>query len=127
MSNEIENNVISDLSWLIETNFSLDLNVYYQILFDYVYQNKKFCKMLFSNHVDPSFSDRLLALFKDACLKSWQTLLNKEAASEDLDYLLHYHLQGCFSVIRKWADTDFSYSKEKITRIISKIDKAIAE
>jgi hypothetical protein len=64
--NEIENNVISDLSWLIETNFSLDLNVYYQILFDYVFQNKKFCKMLFSNHVNPSFSDRLLALFKDA-------------------------------------------------------------
>lgn len=64
--NEIENNVISDLSWLIETNFSLDLNVYYQILFDYVYQNKKFCKMLFSNHVNPSFSDRLVALFKDA-------------------------------------------------------------
>lgn len=61
--NEIENNVISDLSWLIETNFSLDLNVYYQILFDYVHQNKKFCKMLFSNHVNPSFSDRLLALF----------------------------------------------------------------
>lgn len=119
---EMENMVISELTELIETNFSLDFTINYQILFDYIAENKHFCKMLFSNHVTHSFFDRLTLLFKNACLKSWCIALNTTDVSEELNYLAQYHLQGCFAMIRQWAETDFAYPKEKMTDLLSTID-----
>ncbi len=124
---ELENTVITELTELIETNFSLDLNTYYQILFDYVDANQQFCKMLFSNHITHRFFDRLTGLFKQACLKSWTLVLNSSDISDELDYLAQYHLQGCFAIIRKWADADFTYPKTKMTALLSSIDGNIAE
>ncbi|KAF1302865.1 TetR/AcrR family transcriptional regulator [Candidatus Enterococcus willemsii] len=122
---EVENMVIHELSELIETNFSLEFSMYYQILFDYVEKNQQFCKMLFSNHITHSFFDRLTNLFKNACLKSWCILLNTTEVSADLDYLAQYHLQGCFGMIRKWSEANFAYPKEKMPHLLSIIDTSL--
>ncbi|MGX7195369.1 TetR/AcrR family transcriptional regulator [Enterococcus olivae] len=124
---EIENMVLSELTELIETNFSLDFNVYYQILFDYIDEHKYICKMLFSQHVANSFFDQLTLLFKNAYLKSWCIALNTAHVSEELNYLAQYHLQGCFAMIRQWTETDFSYPKEKTTALLSTVDVTLTE
>lgn len=124
---EIEDKVIFELKELIQTHFTLDLTIYYQILLEYVDQNKRFCKMLFSPHVPISFLERLTVLFKNACFKSWGEILGKTEVSEALTYLADYHVQGSFTIIRKWTESNFSYSKEKLATIISGIDFQIIE
>ena len=119
---EIENQVIQELTYLVKENMSLDLQIYYQLLLDYVDEHKVLSKILFSHHTPQSFLERLRILFKNACFKSWGTLMKKEEISIELDYLAEYHVQGSFTIIKKWVDANFDYSKTQLADIISSID-----
>ena len=123
----IENKVIIELSDLIIVNFTLDSKEYYEILLDYVDQNRQFCKMLFSEYAPASFLARLTELFKEACIKSWENFPGKTELSEELLYLVDYHVQGCFTMVRKWTSADFLFSKEKLVSMIATIDERIAK
>ncbi|GIO22884.1 TetR/AcrR family transcriptional regulator [Oceanobacillus sp. J11TS1] len=119
---EIEDTVLEELNDLISSNFFLSLNDYYKILFDYINENKQLCKMLFRNKSTHNFLHNLALLFKNACLKSWRIALNITDISEELEYYAEYHLQGCFAMISKWADSDFAYPREKMIKIMANVD-----
>lgn len=120
--NYMEDTVIEELNDIITANFSLYLNDYYEVLFNYIEENKQLCKMLFGNNGTINFFHRLTMLFENACLKSWCNALNLQDVSEELNYYVQYHLQGCFALVRKWTDSNFEYSKGKMIKMIANID-----
>lgn len=124
---EVEDKVIAQLSVLIQENFSADFKTYYQILFDYCDKNRTFCKMLFSNNAPPTFLERLTELFKDSCLKGWNSFLDSREISEDLLYLVDYHVQGSLIMVRRWAESNFSFSQERLIKMAATIEEQIED
>lgn len=122
---KIEDGVIEELLEIITANFSLSFSDYYTVLINYAADNKKLCKMLFANPA-PSFSNRLTALFKNACLQSWCSMLKCDNVNEALDYYAEYHLHGGFAMIAKWADVDFSYPQTQIIQNLADMDANMA-
>lgn len=122
---EIEDKVIVQLSTLIQENFSADFKTYYQILFDYCENNRVFCKMLFSHHAPATFLERLTELFKISCLESWKALLDTEDITENLLYLADYHVQGSLIMVRRWAESDFSFSQKRLIKMVATIEEQI--
>lgn len=120
---EIEDQVIVDLTTLMTKHATAELDTYYQLLFNYVDQNRLFCKMLFSNHAPHSFLERLTELFQGASLVSWAAI--SSGGTESLAYLAAYHVQGCFSMVQKWTATDFKLPKAELTEMIAMIDQQI--
>ena len=81
--------------------------------------------MLFSHHAPATFLERLTELFKISCLESWKALLDTEDLTENLLYLADYHVQGSLIMVRRWAESDFSFSQKRLIKMVATIEEQI--
>lgn len=120
--NQIQDAVIHELNEVVFENSLSHPNDYYELLFDYIVENKHICRMLFSNNQNNQFFVYLTSLFKKTSLDIWLKAYNVPKSNEALEFYAQYHLMGCLSIISRWVQTNFEYSRDKLVAIISDID-----
>jgi len=117
-----EDIIIQEISDIFLENYATSPQVFFEILFQYVHDNKQICRMFFGRNVSPTFFSRLIALLKEACLTCWQGTYGIVGIPEELEYYAHFYLSGGLALVDKWADGDFEYSVEQLTTIFADME-----
>ena len=117
---QLEAAVIEDIGAIIVNDFSHNYKEMFKAIIDYVIDNSKTCRMFLSN---PTFQDRLSNFLEENYLEAWKYETGVNQVTEEWRYLTRYHIQGFLAMIRLWAESDYIYSKDKLTNIISKVDE----
>ncbi len=119
----MEDAVVVELNDIIMQNYSQPPSYFYNILFEYIMENKQLCHMLFGSNGKGSFIGRLNILFEEKCLETWCKEWNHSEISEELKYNIRYHVQGCLAIISRWVESNFTYPMDELVKIIADIDR----
>lgn len=123
----MEEDVISEIHSIIEKDYHLNLAQCYRLLTEYVYEHKSLSRLLFIGENSYSVIHMLTNEFHESCRSYWQRIPGVDCISKELDFIIRYHVQGCFALIRRWCESDFDISIEEMTAIITNIDNTITE
>jgi AcrR family transcriptional regulator len=118
----IEERVISEISELLSKDYQESFKGFYQLLFDYLLDNKQICRFLFQGNANNTFMNKLIELFLQSCLASWSEEYHTDRQSEEIEYYARFYLSGGFAIINKWVESEFSYAVEALISMLSEID-----
>jgi AcrR family transcriptional regulator len=110
----IEDSVIQEITDIFSETYTVDSEVFFEILFKYISENRQVCRMFLGKNVSPTFYSRLTDFLKEAYLICWRSEYGFTGTAEELEYYVHFYISGSLAVIGKWADGNFEYSTEKL-------------
>lgn len=120
---QLENEVLADLGLLIikfHENPSMDFS---KELIDYIEENPKIFKMIFSPHTTSELRIKLSNMV-EGVFRLIQTEKNAvDLKDSKMDYLSAYWSSGCVAILEKWVQKDFSELKDYIIKTISQLDE----
>ena len=119
---QTEDAVVQEISNIFLENYASSPRSFFEILFQYVSDNKQICCMFFGKNVSPTFFSRLTALFKESCLSCWCDSYGVANTTKELEYYAHFYLSGGLAVVDKWAKENFEYSGEQLVMIFADMD-----
>lgn len=119
---QMEDFVIGDLSKIIVSDPTHTYDEHFKIIIGYVYENGKICRMLLNKNGTMSFYDRISSFLEERYLEIWQYETKQESITQEIRFLIRYHIQGCLSIVTKWAEGNYLYPQEKIAKIIYRLD-----
>ena len=122
---QIENGVISELDVMVSSNPAHEYHHVYTTIVDYISDNPILLRMLLSNNRNQKFQNQICELLEKNYLNIWLFEDRKTEITEDMRLLTTYHIHGCMSVIAFWVNTNFSYPKYEITKLIQTINDHI--
>ncbi len=117
---QLEDAVIADIGAIIVDDFAHNYKEMFKAIIDYMIDNSKTCRMFLST---PTFHHRLSNFLEENYLAEWKIETGVKVVTEEWRYLTRYHIQGFLAMIRLWAENDYTYSKDKLTNMISKVDE----
>jgi len=120
--NQAEDAIIQEIRDIFSENDAVDSKVFFEILFQYISENRQVCRMLLGRNVSPTFYSRLTDLLKEAYLLCWRKEYGATGTSEELEYYVHFHLSGSLAVVGKWADGNFAYSAEQLVKMFADME-----
>jgi len=120
---QIEDTLFEELSKIIVSYPSYTYDNVFKVIIDYIYSNAKVCRMFLSTNGNRSFYDRLSVFLEKQYLEIWKYETNLSTVTEEVLFLIRYHIQGCLAVVCRWAESNYSYSKDKLAGIILNIDR----
>ena len=86
----------------------------------YISEHKQLVRLLFSDHGDPGFQNKLLLATQHWTMPMWQSR-RPDYDAEALSSLHIYIVSGCMAVIRQWITGDFKESEEEISSMLEKL------
>ncbi len=119
---KMEDSIVEELSKIIVADPSHKYEWLFETLIDYVYDNRKMCRMLLCKNGNRSFTTRISTFLEEKYIDIWKYEVGQRNFKEEWTFFASYHIQGCLAVISKWVETGYAYPKDKIARIIKKID-----
>ncbi|MEC0184712.1 TetR/AcrR family transcriptional regulator [Paenibacillus peoriae] len=119
---QMEGNVINELAAIIVGDPTHSYEDVFTKLIDYVYKNPGTIRIFLDKNRNRSFHDRVLAFLEEKYIEIWNYETNQKEISEEWIFMAKYHLQGCISIIEYWAENNFSYPKERLTKLILEVD-----
>lgn len=123
---QLENDVITELDSLIIGNSTHDYKNTYKAIIDYLYANPTLSRLLFSdNSGSPQFKKYVCNLIEKKYLDIWIYEEPNTTITDDMRYIITYHIQGLTALIGKWVNSNFSYSKEKMIMFLEILDTNI--
>jgi len=122
---QMEDSVVTELNDLIMQNYTQTPNYFYNIIFEYIMENKQLCHMLFGKYGECNFVARLNDLFEEKCIETWCKDWKYSEISEELKFNVRYHIQGCLAIISRWVESNFTYPMDKLVKIIADIDRSM--
>lgn len=123
---QLENDVISELNNLISENSTHDYENTYRAIIDYLYANPTLSRLLFSDNSGSSqFQKYVYNLIEKKYIEIWIYEEPNIIITDDIRYIIAYHIQGLIALIGKWINNNFSYSKEKMITLLKVLDDNI--
>lgn len=119
---QIENAIYDELRNIIVSDPYHSYDDIFKVIIDYVYNNSKICRMFLSTNGNRSFYDRVSNFLENRYLEIWKYETKLDTVTEEVQFLIGYHIQGCLAIVSKWAESDYSYHKDKLADIILNID-----
>jgi len=119
---QTENTVIQEIITIFSESYTADSKAFFDILFNYISENRQVCRMFLGKNVSPTFHSCLTDLLKQAYLDCWRNDYGFIGADEELEYYMHFYLSGSLAVIGKWVDGNFKYSAEQIIKMFADIN-----
>ena len=86
----------------------------------YISEHKQLVRLLFSDHGDPGFQNKLLLATQHWTMPLWQSR-RPDYDAEALSSLHIYIVSGCMAVIRQWITGGFKESEEEISSMLEKL------
>ena len=86
----------------------------------YISEHKQLVRLLFSDHGDPGFQNKLLLATQRWTMPMWQRR-RPDYDAETLSSLHIYIVSGCMAVIRQWITSGFQESEEGVSLMLEKL------
>lgn len=86
----------------------------------YISEHKQLVRLLFSDHGDPGFQNKLLLATQHWTMPMWQSR-RPDYDAEALSSLHIYIVSGCMALIRQWITGGFKESEEEISSMLEKL------
>ena len=86
----------------------------------YISEHKQLVRLLFSDHGDPGFQNKLLYATQRLMMPMWQNR-RPDYKMESLSSLHIYIVSGCMAVIREWITNGFQESEEEISSMLERL------
>ena len=124
---QMENQILSDLGLLIIKFHENPTQEFAHQFIDYIAQNPKVFKMIFSPHNTGELRGELSTMV-GGIFRLIQTEKNAVALSDSrLDYFCAFWANGCLAVIEKWVLSDFAQPKEFILKNLFQLDNCLEQ
>ena len=119
---KMEKDVLAELGMLILKYQESDAEDFASGMADYIFDNPKIFKMIFSAHntgvMRDKFEKMIEGLFR--MIQSEKTYM--DFSDRRLSYYCSYHASGCISVFEKWVRDNFIQSKDFIIKTITELN-----
>ena len=86
----------------------------------YISEHKQLVRLLFSDHGDPGFQNKLLLATQRWTMPMWQRR-RPDYDAKALSSLHIYIVSGCMAVIRQWITSGFQESEEEVSLMLEKV------
>jgi AcrR family transcriptional regulator len=124
---QIEDTIVKEIETIFASESLHNYETFFKTLINYVYDNTKICRVFLDKNGNKSFLYRITAILEEKYLEVWAEDMKQDNIPEEWRYYTNYHICGCLSTVRRWAENGFEYPKEELIAIITKIDAAFDE
>ncbi|MBR5620024.1 MAG: TetR family transcriptional regulator C-terminal domain-containing protein [Clostridia bacterium] len=117
---EIEQEFSERLLESLKTMFSsdgMDLSVLLREIFNIVYAQKDFCKILLSENGDAAFFEQLISQGKPFILNGWKAN-GMRLDDEEAEMFFAFIVSGSIALMQEWAATDMREPPEKVAKLL---------
>ena len=119
---QMEDLVIEEVGEILSVEYDLDAKVFFGVLFRYVMENKKMCRLIFGEHANGTVFNRIVSLFKASCVACWCREFNLAEAPEGMEAYAHFFLSGSLGVVGEWVASDFQRPAEELMAMLIALD-----
>ncbi len=120
----LENDFFSEISRILVTSESHDYHEIDEALLDYLAENAVICRSFLRNDAG-GFHNKLAAFIEDRYNQIVLYEMNADKLSEGWQYLSRYAIGGYVHVISMWLDSNLTYPREKLLKMLRDIDDVI--
>ncbi len=120
---QMEKDILVEFGLLILQYEDHPANKAFSPLVEYVGNNPKIFKMIFSPHNIGHLRNKLQKLMEGLFRQLWKEKGQDSSDNTTLDYAIHYHSVGCMAILEKWVQNDFAQSKDFIIQTIVRLDQ----
>ena len=119
----IEKTVLIDLGAIIAgEGIKLEYEVY-PAVFEYIQENPKIFKMIFSPHNNVPLYQKLLQTVEGLNRLIWAERFGVNMDDSRVECAIKYHSNGCLAIVADWVISDFKQPQSFIIEALSGFDK----
>ncbi|EGP5243516.1 TetR/AcrR family transcriptional regulator [Enterococcus faecium] len=122
---QLESNFFRDLNEILSYDPAHSYEELYTRLIDYVYANTFLYRLFILNHGDISFQKKVKQVIEENYLNIWLYEDKKTIITEEMRFFTTYHVQGCLSVLNRWVESNYKYSKKELLELLQKLNDHI--
>jgi AcrR family transcriptional regulator len=119
---KIEEDTLVELGLMVLSLEELPTEEFYSHLINYISDNGKIFKMIFSPNTTGQLRSKLGKMIEGVFLKLESEKRNAEINDKELSYLSCYRAQGCLAVIAKWVTGGFTEDRDFIIKAMYTLD-----
>jgi len=120
--NQVEDVVIRELSDILSAEYGFDTKAFFGVLFKYIADNKKVCRLVLGGSVNSTFFKRIFGLLKDSGIDCWRREYNLTASAEVLEPYVYFFLTGSLGLVGEWVARDFDHPAEELLIMLADIE-----
>ena len=120
--NQVEDVVIQEVSDILSIKENRDAKTFFNILFQYIADNKQACQLILAGNVNSTFTKRISALFKFSCIEHWKNEYDLTYTEKELEYYAQFLFSGNLAVIGEWVAHEHKQPTEEVMTILTDID-----
>ena len=120
--NQIEDVVIQELKDIVSAEYSFDTKAFFGVLFRYIADNKKVCRLILEGSVNSTFFNRIFDLLKDSGIDCWRREYNLTAPAEVIEPYVYFFLTGSLGLVGKWAANNFEPQADELLVMLADIE-----
>ncbi|MDR0381955.1 MAG: TetR/AcrR family transcriptional regulator [Oscillospiraceae bacterium] len=94
----------------------------FDLIVNYVYDNAEMYRLFLDRSLNRNFCDKISALLEQKYSEIYLFENKKDDLTEEWRYLISYHIQGCISILTRWAKGNFAHPKDEIIRLVKIVD-----
>lgn len=113
---KIEKDFLDELDAIFFDESLTTVETFFSRILDFVYENKKFCKMIYSDRKDLYFNNRMKETLEKATIKSWKIDYNFNENDHFALACVKYHVKGMTALVEFWVQSDFKGRNPKLRR-----------
>ena len=120
--NQVEDVVIQELRDILSVEYNFDTKAFFGVLFRYIEDNKKVCRLVFGRHVNSSFFNRIFGLLKDSGIDCWRREYNLAVPAEALEPYVYFFLSGSLGLVGEWVARDFERPADELLTMLADLE-----
>jgi len=120
--NQIEDVVIQELKDILSAEYNFDTKAFFGILFRYIADNRKVCRLVLGGSVNNTFYNRIFDLLKDSGIDCWRREYNLTTPAEVLEPYVYFFLTGSLGLVGKWAANNFEPPAEDLLDMLADME-----
>ena len=122
---QLESNFFRDLNEILSYDPAHSYEELYTRLIDYVYANTFLYRLFILNHGDILFQKKVKQVIEENYLNIWLYEDKKTIITEEMRFFTKSHVQGCLSVLNRWVESSYKYSKKELLELLQKLNDHI--
>ena len=119
---QMEDVVLQEVSEILSVEYDLDARAFFGILFQYIADNKKVCRLILGEGASGTFFNRISNLFKDLCVACWRREYNLTNVAGEMEPYAQFFLSGSLGVVGEWVASDFEQPTEELMAMLVDLD-----
>lgn len=119
---DIENQTIEQFTNIMEHTPTHSYDEIYHVLIEFLLENRAFIHIIFDRSKNNNFHKRIASIIEDRYLQIWLYESPDTLIDDKVRYLITYHINGCLSIIERWAQNNFNEDKAQIYQMLHQVN-----